>query len=63
MSDIRWLDMKKVIALHGWQMREHGGSYGIRDSGLYDITQIFLSYSTKFTCQVMRINFDCKKHL
>ncbi len=32
----RWLDRRVVDAMHGEQLREHGGSPGVRDSGLIE---------------------------
>lgn len=32
----RWLDRRIVDAMHGEQLREHGGSPGVRDPGLIE---------------------------
>ena len=34
MSDPVWLDRAVIVAVHGEQLAEHGGSAGIRDAGL-----------------------------
>ena len=34
MSEPRWLTVQVVIAIHSDQIREHGGSLGVRDKGL-----------------------------
>ena len=36
MNDPVWLDRAVIIAVHGEQLAEHGGSAGIRDAGLLD---------------------------
>ena len=36
MSDILWLRTDAVLAMHARQLAEHGGSTGIRDTGLLD---------------------------
>lgn len=36
MSQPRWLSVPVVIAIHSDQIREHGGSPGIRDKGLLE---------------------------
>ena len=36
MSDPVWLDRAVIIAVHGAQLAEHGGSGGVRDAGLLD---------------------------
>jgi len=32
----RWLDRRRVVAIHTSQIREHGGASGIRDEGLLE---------------------------
>lgn len=34
MSEPRWLSMTVILAIHADQIREHGGSTGLRDKGL-----------------------------
>ena len=36
MSEPRWLTMNVVLAIHSDQIREHGGSLGVRDKGLLE---------------------------
>ena len=36
MNDPRWLTITLVLAIHSDQIREHGGSLGIRDRGLLE---------------------------
>ena len=36
MSEPVWLDRSVIIAVHGQQLAEHGGSAGVRDEGLLD---------------------------
>lgn len=36
MSEPRWLSMHVVVAIHFDQIREHGGSLGVRDKGLLE---------------------------
>ena len=36
MNEPRWLTRRVVLALHRLQIEEHGGSHGLRDSGLLD---------------------------
>lgn len=36
MNEPIWLERKAVIAMHEEQIREHGGSHGVRDSGLLE---------------------------
>ena len=36
MSEPRWLSLQVVLAIHSDQIREHGGSLGIRDRGLVE---------------------------
>lgn len=36
MSEPRWLSLPLVIAIHSDQIREHGGSLGIRDKALLE---------------------------
>lgn len=36
MSEPRWLSKTVVLAIHADQMRQHGGSLGIREMGLLD---------------------------
>lgn len=36
MSEPRWLSMNVILAIHADQVREHGGSLGIRDKGLLE---------------------------
>jgi death on curing protein len=35
-SEPRWLSMQVVVAIHSDQIREHGGSLGVRDKGLLE---------------------------
>jgi death-on-curing protein len=35
-SEPRWLSMTVILAIHADQIREHGGSLGIRDNGLLE---------------------------
>lgn len=36
MSEIRWLALEVVVAIHEAQLAEHGGSAGTRDAGLLE---------------------------
>lgn len=36
MSEPRWLSINVVVAIHSDQIREHGGSLGVRDKGLLE---------------------------
>ncbi len=36
MTDIKWLPMGAVLAMHARQLAEHGGGVGVRDSGLLE---------------------------
>ena len=36
MSEPHWLSMKVLLAIHSDQIREHGGSLGVRDKGLLE---------------------------
>jgi death on curing protein len=35
-SEPRWLSMNVILAIHSDQVREHGGSLGVRDKGLLE---------------------------
>jgi death on curing protein len=35
-SEPRWLSMNVILAIHSDQVREHGGSLGVRDNGLLE---------------------------
>ncbi len=34
MTEVIWIDLPEVLAIHGCQLDEHGGASGIRDEGL-----------------------------
>ena len=34
MTDVIWIDLPEVLAIHGCQLDEHGGASGVRDDGL-----------------------------
>ncbi len=36
MTDVIWLDLPEVLAIHGRQLDEHGGASGMRDDGLLE---------------------------
>ena len=36
MNEPRWLSVQVVVAIHSDQIREHGGSLGVRDKGLLE---------------------------
>lgn len=36
MIEPRWLSMNVILAIHSDQVREHGGSLGVRDKGLLE---------------------------
>ncbi len=36
MTEILWLDLPEVLAIHARQLDEHGGASGLRDSGLLE---------------------------
>ena len=36
MTEVIWIDLPEVLAIHGRQLDEHGGASGIRDDGLLE---------------------------
>ena len=36
MTEIAWIDLPEVLAIHARQIDEHGGAPGLRDSGLLE---------------------------
>ena len=36
MTDVIWIELPEVLAIHGRQLDEHGGASGIRDDGLLE---------------------------
>ncbi len=36
MTEVIWIDLPEVLAIHGCQLDEHGGASGVRDDGLLE---------------------------
>jgi death-on-curing protein len=36
MTEVIWIDLPEVLAIHGRQLDEHGGASGVRDDGLLE---------------------------